>query len=506
MPNHASLGPRIRALRARSKLTQAALAKRLGISASYLNLLENGKRKLSAEHLLRLAEEFEVDLQSFAGDSDASLDADLQEVFGDPVFASVEVPDAERRDLAVQAPAVARAILALHRAYEAALESARSLAEHVTDAADPSIAPSGQLSSEEVSDFIQTHGNHFEELEESAERLWSEGDLDPTNLRSSLVRFLEDRLGIRVRIVAVDRAGGAVRRFDPAAKELTLSELLAPRSRIFQLAHQIGLMTQGAVLDRLTAAATLTTADSRALCRVALANYFAGAVLMPYGRFRKAALDYRYDVELLGNRFRTSFEQVCHRLTSLRRRGAEGVPFHMIRIDIAGNISKRFTASGIRFARFSGACPRWNVHSAFLTPGIVRTQLSRMPDGTTFFCFARTISKGSGGYHAPHTVQAIGMGCEVSHARDLVYADGVDLQNLDAAVPIGVTCRLCDRMDCEQRAFPPIQHPLRVDENVRGVSFYAPAATSRERVLPGGRAAEARTTTVKRGPKRRRRP
>jgi predicted transcriptional regulator len=141
---------------------------------------------------------------------------------------------------------------------------------------------------------------------------------------------------------------------------------------------------------------------------------------------------------------------------------------------VAGNISKRFSASGFHFARFSGACPRWNVFEAFLTPGMIRTQLSQMPDGSMFFWVARTIRKDAAGYHAPHTVFAVGIGCDVRDARKLVYADGVNVDSREAAVPVGVTCRLCDRMDCEQRAFPPLQHPLKIDEHVRGISFYAP--------------------------------
>jgi predicted transcriptional regulator len=207
---------------------------------------------------------------------------------------------------------------------------------------------------------------------------------------------------------------------------------------------------------------------------VSLAGYFAGAVLMPYTRFLEAARSERYDLELLGHRFRTSFEQVCHRLTTLRRPGAEGVPFHFVRIDLAGNISKRFSASGLRFARFSGACPRWNVFQAFMTPGLVRTQVSQMPDGAMYFWVARTLRKNATGHRAPYTMLAIGLGCDVRYARELVYADGVDLENRDAVVPVGVTCRVCERLECEQRAFPAVQFSLKVDANVRGISAYAP--------------------------------
>jgi len=291
-----------------------------------------------------------------------------------------------------------------------------------------------------------------------------------------MVRYLETAHRVRVRVEKVGAMHRAVRRFDPDGRELVLSEVLRRGSRNFQLAHQIGLLTQSATLDRMAADERLDAGAARSLCRVAMANYFAAAVLMPYDRFLRAAREERYDIELLGHRFRTSFEQVCHRLTTLRRPGAEGVPFHLVRIDIAGNISKRFSASGIRIARFSGACPLWNVHAAFLTPGMVCVQLSQMPDGTTYFDVARTLRKEIGGYHSPHAVHAIDIGCPVQHARELVYADGVDLTHLKAAVPVGVTCRLCDRVDCEQRAFPALQTPLRVDENVRGVSFYAPVS------------------------------
>ena len=258
----------------------------------------------------------------------------------------------------------------------------------------------------------------------------------------------------------------------PAKRRLEVSETLPPHARNFQIAHQIGLLCVGEEFERIIARSRLTTPDSVALCRVALANYFASAVLMPYEAFIESAQSLRYDIELLERRFGASFEQVCHRLTTMRRPGREGVPFHFIRVDIAGNISKRYSASGIRFARFSGLCPRWNVHSAFMTPGIVRTQISRMPDGTTYLCVARTVRQTLGGFGAAHPLLAISLGCEVRHTPHLVYGDGLDVHNPSAAVPIGITCRLCERTDCDQRAFPAIHRKLGIDENVRGSSFY----------------------------------
>ncbi|HET7826359.1 MAG TPA: short-chain fatty acyl-CoA regulator family protein, partial [Anaeromyxobacter sp.] len=366
----------------------------------------------------------------------------------------------------------ARAILTLYQAYRATREASDSLAASLS-AGDPEGVDSTHLPTEEVSDLIQRHRNFFPELEEGAEALWRDARLDREYLYTSLVRYLR-ALGVEVRIVRTAEMHGAVRRYDPDAKELLLSEVLRRGSRNFQLAYQVGILTQAEVLDRFAADPHLTSPSSRALARVALANYFAGAVLMPYEPFLEAARSERYDIDLLGHRFRASYEQTCHRLTTLHRPGAEGVPFHMVRVDIAGNISKRFSASGLRFARFSGACPRWSVFEAFTTPGLIRTQLSEMPDGAAYFWIARTVNREYGGWHAPRSMVAIGLGCEASRSRELVYADGIDLESREARVPVGITCRLCERMDCEQRAFPPLQHPLRVNEHVRGVSFYAP--------------------------------
>jgi predicted transcriptional regulator/transcriptional regulator with XRE-family HTH domain len=477
MQDLSPLGAKIRGLRRQRSMTQAQLAARLGISASYLNLIEHNKRTLSAPLLIRLAEVLDLDLRALSAENHARVTADLMEVFGDPIFEAHDVTNAEVRDLCAATPGAARAVLALYQAYRAAREASDTLAATLSDG-DLAGVDSSHLPTEEVSDLVQRHMNHFPELEEGAEALWREAAIDPDDLSTSLVRYLGE-LGVRVRVVRTAEMQGAVRRYDPESKVLTLSELLRRGSRNFQLAYQLGLLTQAGALDRAAADPHLTSASSRALARVALANYFAGAVLMPYRPFLEAARAEKYDIELLGHRFRTSFEQTCHRLTTLRRAGAEGIPFHMVRVDIAGNISKRFSASGLRFARFSGACPRWNVFEAFTTPGLVRTQLSQMPDGATYFWVARTVPREYGGWHAPRSMVAIAMGCEASRAGELVYAEGMNLESREAVVPVGLTCRLCERTDCEQRAFPPLQHPLEVNADVRGVSFYAPVAGRR---------------------------
>lgn len=477
MSDVAPIGAKIRGLRRRGNLTQVQLAGRLGISPSYLNLIEQNRRPLSAALLLKLADLFQLDLKTFSSDHEARLVSDLLEVFGDSLFEDHDITAQEVRELASVSPAMARGVLTLYRGYRAARESADTIASRLEGADIASI--DARLPTEEVSDLVQGQMNYFPELETGAEKLWRDARLESDALYEGLVRYLEAQHGVQVRIEKAVAMHGAVRRFDATRRTLSLSEVLRRGSRNFQIAYQVGLLSQAGELARLTDDPMLTTDESRALARMALANYFAAAVLMPYRSFLEAAQAERYDLDLLGHRFRANFEQTCHRLTTLRRPGAEGVPFHMVRIDIAGNISKRFSASGLRFARFSGACPRWNVFAAFLTPGMIRTQVSQMPDGATYFWVARTIRKAAGGYHAPRTLFAIGLGCAVGHAGELVYADGIDLGNRAAVVPVGITCRLCERIDCDQRAFPSIHKPLRIDEHVRGLSFYAPTAPGR---------------------------
>jgi predicted transcriptional regulator/transcriptional regulator with XRE-family HTH domain len=470
------LGRRIRSLRMRLGVSQADLAKRLGISSSYLNLLEHDRRPVTAPLLLELSRVLDVDLRVLAGGSaDAELVATLTEIFGEPLFEDHPLTAADVRALVAASPDVARAIVRLHEGYASTRASLEMLGHQLLDdSQELGNLDRARLSSEQVSDFIQRHGNYFPTLETEADRLLADSGGDGEDLFGRLTRYLERTHGVRVRTVTVGEMRGAVRRFDPERRELQLSEILRRGSRNFQLGVQAALLGSSRALDALTVDPKLPSDESRSLARIALAGYLAGAVLMPYDAFLRAADAERYDIELLGHRFRAGWEQTCHRLTTLRRPGAEGVPFYMLRVDIAGNISKRFSAAGIRFPRFSGLCALWNVHAAFLQPGRVRVQLSRMLDGHTVLAVARTVQRHSGSYKALEAPYAVGIGCDSSHARRLVYSDGLDIDNAAAAVPIGITCRLCERADCTARAVPSLGGALRIDENVRGVSFFAP--------------------------------
>jgi predicted transcriptional regulator len=247
--------------------------------------------------------------------------------------------------------------------------------------------------------------------------------------------------------------------FDPAQRRLVVSEMLPPASRLFRLVKSIAASDYDAAVDQCVADDVIVGDAARRLCRDALAKYVAGAVMLPYDAVLEAAQEVRYDIDLLRSRFQASFEQVCHRLTTLQRPGAGGIPLHFVRTDIAGNISKRFSLSGFRIARFGGACPRLNLHAAFMAPGRIGRQIGRMPDGSSFFTFARTVSKPASGAGQSQRHFAIAIGCAVGDAPGLAYSDGIDLASDASVTPIGVTCRLCDRLDCGQRAHPPILRP-----------------------------------------------
>ena len=400
-------------------MTQVDLARRIGISASYLNLIEHNRRTLPAELLIRLTEVLPVDLKTLSPDHDGRVLGELLEAFGDPLFDELDVLAGDVREFAMNFPTAGQAVLRLYEAYRAERESAQSLGEKLLSDGEGVAPVAGtRLPTEEVSDFLQRHLNYFPELEEGAEALTRDARLESDVLFENLAEYLERELGIDVRVEQVDRMQSALRRYDPNKRVLYLSELLRRGSRNFQLAHQVGLLTQADVLQRISSDPQITTDESRALCRVALANYFASCVLMPYTSFLEAARKERYDLVPLGHRFRVSFEQTAHRLTTLRREGAEGIPFHMIRIDGAGNISKRFSGSGLHLPRFGGACPRWNVFRAFLSPGMIRTQMSQFPDGQVFFEVARTVGGVGGGFHAQRTQYAIAwVATSPTHAR-----------------------------------------------------------------------------------------
>jgi len=469
----AMLGHKLRRLRTELSLTQAEMAEQLGISTSYLNLIERNQRPLTVPLLLKLGQTYTIDLQAFAEDEEAELAVQLKTIFSDMLFEGVTAGEREFRAIATDAPNLARAILTLYRAYQLGEEERRAFAETMASRDTPMTAtPNKAFPVEEVRDFFLDHDNHFPALEAAAEDFLQEVPLIPGDTFAQLKGHYQDTLGIRVRILPKSVLGTTLRRFDRHGRRVSLSEMLLNSGRCFQLGVQLGLMRFGDLLSDITTKANFTSDEARRLARSGLANYFAGALLMPYAHILKAAQETRYDLEILARRFDCSFEQVCHRVTTLQRPGAKGVPFFLIRADKAGNISKRFSAKGLNFARSGGACPRWVVYDAFRTPGVLHTQFGEMPDGTAFISVASTVTAPGGGHGQPPQQFAVAIGCEIRHAAQIVYADGIDLKNREIAMPIGINCRLCERLDCSQRAHPPLNYKLVVDDHVRGQSAF----------------------------------
>lgn len=462
-------GPKLRRFREQRQMKQAEFAASLGISPSYLNQIENNQRPLTATVLLKLSSNYQADLQAFSDEDDDRLAAEIYDVLSDPLFQGQLIDLRELKEVVSLSPVLVNRFITLYRAYQESINKHQRLAEQMTT--DETLVGT-HFPYEEVRDFFYAHNNTIPELDQAAEQLQAEQSFRIGQMEDDLTHYLSAQHHINRVLVEADLAGDDIRRFDAQARTLALSERQPSSRRAFYIAYQIGLLEHRALMDEITHKANFVSPETAAVCRVGLANYFAAALLMPYTQFLAEAKKQRYDLEKLELRFGVTFEAVCHRLSSLQRPGAKGIPFYFVRVDKAGNISKRQSASRFHFARSGGACPLWNVHDAFSAPGKILTQLAQMPDGKVYFCIARTVTKAGGGYLDPQREFAIGLGCDIEYANQLVYSAGVDLDNPEAVVPIGPSCRVCERIDCAQRAFPPIHMRLSIDENRRSFKPY----------------------------------
>ncbi|MAY86951.1 MAG: Cro/Cl family transcriptional regulator [Pseudooceanicola sp.] len=455
-------GAKLREIRSRIGLTQKDFATKLGVSLPYLNQMENNNRPVSTTVVLALAREFGLDVTELTTGDSERLVSDMREALADPLFTEISPPLADLRLAASNAPALSHAFLELHRAYRQTHERLASLDEALgREGARTRASPW-----EEVRDFFHYCDNYIDAVDRAAEnfaKCASEG----RSIRDLAIERLA-RHGVTVSIAEID----ALRRFDPHARVLTLSARAAPQTQLFQMLLQLALVGQDTLIEATLDLARFRSDEARAIAKIGLANYFAGAALMPYGAFLAAAQSCRHDLEILAARFEASIEQVCHRLSTLQRPGAKGIPFFFVRVDQAGTITKRHSATRLQFARFGGACPLWNVHRAFETPGRFLRQLAETPDGVRYISLARDVSKPGGSYGAPVRRFAVALGCEVRHAPSLVYADTLDITKATAFEPIGISCRICDRRKCHQRSVPPLERRLTIDTDERGVLPY----------------------------------
>jgi predicted transcriptional regulator/transcriptional regulator with XRE-family HTH domain len=457
-------GERLRRLREARALRQADFAATLGVSASYLSQLENDQRPLTTSLIERLAELFPLDWEDLGTDSTERLTVALREAAADPLFAEPMAPDQLAR-IVEQQPALAERFVALHEAYR---RTGQRL-EMVDEALAADNAGGARLPWEEVRDWFHVANNYVDTLDLAAEQLAR--DLRGRSPSPS-VEAIEQHLRGALSISLIYSGQSGLRSYDAEMAHLVIDPGQPAESRRFQLAHQLVSLALRDEILAVVEGAQLPNAASRQLLFVGLSNYAAGALLMPYEDFRRTARELRHDIDRIAQVFGTSFEQTCHRLSTLQRDGARGVPFFFCRVDMAGNITKRHSATRLQFARFGGACPLWIVHEAVAVPDRILVQLAETPDGSRYVSMAKGLVKPSGTFERPPRRYAVALGCEVRHAGEFIYADGLDIASGRNVTPIGLSCRICPRGDCDQRAFPPSDRPIAVDPDHRGVVPY----------------------------------
>lgn len=457
-------GSQLRTIRAERSLKQADLASKLGISTSYLSQLEHDDRPLTSTLIERLSRAFPLDWRAIGADETETRLAALRDANADPLFGDALDPGQLTR-FSDQQPALAERFIALHEAYRRAGQRLEMIDEALSSAS----GTSARLPWEEVRDWFHFANNYVDSLDRAAEALGNTlagQALSPSS--AAIEGHLRDALSISL---VYSRLAG-LRFFDAEMGHLTIDPAQPVESRRFQLAYQFAAL---ALKDEITAVietAGLRNAASRQLLFVGLCNYAAGALLMPYVRFRNEARAVRHDIDRLAQAFGCSFEQACHRLSTLQRADMRGVPFYFCRVDMAGNITKRHSATRLQFARFGGACPLWIVHEAVAIPDRILVQLAETPDGVRYVSMAKGLVKPSGSYTRLPRRYAVALGCEAEHAGEFVYADGLDLSSASGAARIGISCRICPRHDCDQRAFPPSDRAITVDPDDRGVVPY----------------------------------
>lgn len=450
------MGPRLRRLRRDMGLTQANMASDLDISASYVALLERNQRPLTADMLLRLARTYKMDMADLASDGGTEHIARLQAVLKDPMFADIDIPGLETADVVTGFPGITEAFLRLHTAYR---EEHLALADRGAEAKDGGEAFDTADPVAEARRFLAARRNNFPSLDDAAEQL-----ARTVADNGGLVGHLKARHKLRVRRLPSEVMGGAMRRFDRHRDEVLLDDTLDNASQTFQLALQLAYLEMRGEIDAALGTGGFATESGARLAHKALASYAAAALLMPYASFAQAAEKRHYDVEALARQFSASFEQTAHRLTTLQKPGDDRVPFFFIRVDPAGNVSKRLDGAGFPFARHGGACPLWSVHQVFRRPREIVTQWIELPDGQRFFSIARTVTAGGGAYGAPRVERAIALGCAAEHAGRLIYTQDPHSPGAETATPIGVTCHLCHRTRCTARSAPPIGRQVLPDD------------------------------------------
>lgn len=456
------VGSRLRQLRRENKQSQAQMAKAVGVSTAYINLLENNQRSLSVKVLMQISDAYDVDLRDLIQDGSDRLLADLHSAVQDPLF-EPQKPDIQELRLAVDhAPMLVENFLHLYSSHSNVIERVMQSGDQASDGA--------RLTTPEavVHDFFRKHSNYFAVLDECAEALRAESPCEPDDVYYQLKKRFDEQHGIEVCTASIEDMNRTLRIYDEQAGKIKMSEALDFPNRTFQLAHMLGLIEFNGHIEKLTAVIGDDNNTGKVRCRVELANYFAAAFLMPYTQFKNAAESLSYDINRLGKTFGVSFEQVCHRLTTLQRKGERGIAFFFIRVDRAGNVTKRFNTNSISIAEYGGACPVWDLHAAFSNPGTILPQFVELPDGKRFFTISRTADRPAYSRDSQARRQAVSLGCELTDIDNIGYARPFNQDDQQLYAQIGINCRICPRQSCSQRAHNPLVVELSVDPSRRG--------------------------------------
>ncbi len=464
------IGPKVKAFRRQLGLQANKFAEQLGISPSYLNLIEAGKRKIDGNLLIKISKELRIDLSDLTSKSDLNLENDISELLDDQLFEDLDILGPEVKDLVSSNPKIAKALIKLGDNYKQKDHEIVNKVENISGKIIDNRKTS--FPGEVISDFLQENRNYFPKLEEFANDIFKKVQKNNRTRYIALCDFLKKEFSITVKDIIPEETKPFSKVYNKENKELLLSDYNSLETKKLHAAAQIAQEGAIDIIEDYLSKFKFPSNESKRLTQIALLNYCGAAILMPYNLFHSECKKLKYDLQLLQNTFATSFEQVAHRVTCLQDPKLPGIPFHFLRVDMAGNISKRFSLSGIEIPRYGGACPRWNVYSAFTRPGVIQAAVSKMTNGEKYVCIAKTVEKGVGRYGQSKSILSIGLGCEAKYAKEFVYTENLDISDKKTEIPIGVSCRTCDRLDCSQRAFPPLHKKFDVDINTRGVSVY----------------------------------
>lgn len=460
-------GHAVRRIRRANGLTQAAMADALDVSPSYLNLIERNQRPLTATLLLKLAERYDFDPRTLTGSTPGGGVEAIRRRLSDPMFADLTIERVQIEDWIAASPDAAEAFA---RAFDRLSGGSHGSSGETTTGHGITIEPEAIASARRE---IERWRNHFADLDIAAEKLADELRLANADLYGAITERLRVKHQLGIRILPFDVMPGHLRKLDLHARQLQLSELLDPASRTFAAAFQLGLIEAKAEIDALVTGASFAERAGERLYRRHLTSYFAAAVMMPYARFLRACEATGYDIVLLQRRFGAGFEQVAHRLTTLQRVGQRGLPFFMLRIDRAGQSSKRFAgASASPLAGTERRCPLWHVHNVFARPGTLLPHLVELEDGDRWFTLSRTVRPQTAVSGSVEAEFAICLGLDAKLASPLAAARGIDLDTAPAT-PIGLGCPACTRPECPQRSAPPAGRVLVFNERERRMSPFS---------------------------------